>query len=86
MWQLFIEQTTRSQYVPHRERVESDDVGNENFNVKEQMEKSLDGGSKIFACETCRELRQKEGFTFCQFSTLKDLTNIAEESDRIVSF
>ena len=66
--------------------VESEDISDRNFNVKGQMENFLDGGGKIFACETCLKLRQKEGSMFCPFSTLQDLMNIVEESDRIVSF
>jgi uncharacterized protein involved in oxidation of intracellular sulfur len=39
--------------------VESEDTRDKNFNVKEQMEKFLGNGGKIFACGTCLKLRQK---------------------------
>ncbi|HYB93020.1 MAG TPA: DsrE family protein [archaeon] len=65
--------------------VESEDIVDENFNVKEQMEKFINTGGKIFACGTCMKLRHKEGY-ICPLSTLQDLMNIVEESDKIVSF
>lgn len=66
--------------------VESEEINEKDFNIKEQIEKFLDGGGKIFACGTCLKLRQKEGSQVCPLSTLQDLMNIVEESDRIVSF
>ena len=66
--------------------VESEEINYENFSVKGQMEKLLDGDGKIFACGACLKLRQKEGSQVCPLSTLQDLMNIVEESDKIVSF
>jgi sulfur relay (sulfurtransferase) complex TusBCD TusD component (DsrE family) len=66
--------------------VESEEINDKKFNVKKQMEKFLDDGGKIFACGTCLKLRQKEGSQVCPLSTLQDLMNIVEGSDKIVSF
>jgi sulfur relay (sulfurtransferase) complex TusBCD TusD component (DsrE family) len=66
--------------------VESEEIQDKNFNVKEQMEKFLDSDGKIFACGTCLKLRHKEGAPVCPLSTMQDLMTIVEQSDKIVSF
>ena len=66
--------------------VESESIIDKNFNVKEQMEKFLESGGKIFACGTCLKLRHEEGSPICPLSTMQDLMNIVEESDKIVTF
>ena len=66
--------------------VECEEIDDLNFNVKEQLDKFLNGGGKIFACGTCLKSRHKEGFPVCPLSTMQDLMNIVEESDKIVSF
>ena len=66
--------------------VECEEIRNEQFNVKEQVEKFLAKGGKIFACGTCLRSRHKEGSPICPLSTMQDLLNIVEQSDRIISF
>ena len=66
--------------------VESESIIDKNFNVKEQMEKFLASGGKIFACGTCLKLRYEEGSPLCPLSTMQDLMNIVEESDKFVLF
>ena len=66
--------------------VECEEIRDQNFNVKEQLDKFLNGGGKIFACGTCLKSRHKEGSPVCPLSTMQDLMNIVEESDKIVSF
>jgi sulfur relay (sulfurtransferase) complex TusBCD TusD component (DsrE family) len=66
--------------------VEIESINDTNFNIKEQMVKFLDGHGKIFACGTCLKLRHKEGSPICPLSTMQDLMNIVEESDKIVTF
>ena len=45
-------------------------------------------GSKgeIFACGTCLVSRDKEGTPICPMSSMKDLMDIVEKSDRILTF
>jgi len=57
-----------------------------NFNIKEMVKNFLSNGGKIFACGTCLKSRHKEGTAICPLSTMQDLMNIVEESDKIVSF
>tara|TARA_Y100000031_G_C8017902_1_gene291129 strand:- start:83 stop:403 length:321 start_codon:yes stop_codon:yes gene_type:complete len=66
--------------------VECEEISDEQFNVSEQMEKFISLGGSILACGTCLKLRQKEGSAVCPMSSMQDLMNIVEESDKIVSF
>ena len=66
--------------------VECEEINDKKFNVNEQMEKFLNGGGKIFACGTCLKTRHKEGSPVCPISTMEDLMNIVEKSDKIISF
>jgi sulfur relay (sulfurtransferase) complex TusBCD TusD component (DsrE family) len=66
--------------------VEAQDIKDEKFNVKEQMEKFLSAGGSILACGTCLKIRQKEGTETCPLSTMKDMLKLVEESDRVLTF
>jgi len=66
--------------------VEYEEINDKNFNVKEQIEKLLNCGGKIFACGTCLKTRHKEGSPVCPISTMQDLMSIVEKSDKIISF
>lgn len=66
--------------------VECSEIKNKEFDVKNQTKEFLQNGGQIFACGTCLKSRQKEGSTVCPLSTMQDLMNLVEESDKIVSF
>jgi len=66
--------------------VEYETINDAKFNVKEQCEKYLNSKGEIFACGTCLKSRNKEGSKACPLSTMQDLLNIVEESDKIISF
>lgn len=66
--------------------VECGKINDEQFNVKEQVKKFLNNGGAIFACGACLESRYKEGSPACPLSTMQDLMNIVEQSDKIISF
>lgn len=66
--------------------VECEEINDEKFNVKEQIEKFLNCGGEIFACGTCLKTRHKEGSPVCPISTMRDLMSIVEKSDKIISF
>ncbi|MGM5484954.1 MAG: DsrE family protein [Nanobdellota archaeon] len=63
-----------------------EDINDKGFNVKEQVEKFLDKNGENFACETSLESSKKESSPEHPLSTMKDLMNIVEESDRVLSF
>jgi len=66
--------------------VECEEINDDRFNVKEQIGKFINNGGMIFACGTCLKSRHKESSTVCPISTMQDLMNIVEESDKLVSF
>ncbi len=66
--------------------VECDDISNEQFKIREQTEKFLSLGGMIFACGTCLKSRQKDSSPVCPLSTLQELMDIVEQSDKLVTF
>jgi len=66
--------------------VEAEDIKDEKYNVKEQIEQYLAGNGHILACGTCLKARQKGASQVCPISTMKDLLAIVEESEKILTF
>ena len=66
--------------------VECVEIVNKEFDVIEELNKYIDNKGQIFACGTCLVSRNKEDSPICPMSTMKDLMELVEESDKIVSF
>jgi len=66
--------------------VEIESLDTDRFNISEQVKMLVDGGGKIFACGTCLELRQMKISDIYMVATLKELYEIVQESDKIISF
>ena len=66
--------------------VESVEIIDEEFPVIDEINKYVDSKGKIFACGTCLISRNKEGTPICPMSTMSDLMELVEESDKVVSF
>jgi len=66
--------------------VEYEQLGSEKFNIKEQAKSFLEKNGKIFACGTCLKSRNSEGSEMCPISTMKDLYELVNESDKVISF
>lgn len=66
--------------------VEYESINDEKFNVKKEVDKFFDNKGEIFACGSCIKSRKKEGSPVCPLSTMQDLMNIVEESEKIISF
>jgi uncharacterized protein involved in oxidation of intracellular sulfur len=66
--------------------VEAEDIKSERFPVKEQLQSFLDNKGELLACGTCMKNRQKEESNFCPIATMKDLLEIVEWSEKLVSF
>ena len=66
--------------------VEYESLGTDIFKVAEQMQEFLAGGGKVFICGTCLEIHQLKAPETFTVATLKDLYDIVNESDRIVTF
>ena len=66
--------------------VECVEIVNKEFNIIEELNKYIGNKGQIFACGTCLVSRNKEGSPICPMSTMNDLMELVEESDKIVSF
>ena len=66
--------------------VEIEDIKNERYNVKEQVDLFIEGKGQILACGTCLKSREKGGNKICPISTMVDLLKLVEESDKILTF
>lgn len=66
--------------------VECMGLDTENFKVTEQAEAFVANGGKILACGTCLKLRKSEGSAMCPMSSMKDLYQIINECDRVLTF
>ncbi|AIY89344.1 DsrE family protein [Geoglobus acetivorans] len=65
--------------------VECENMNDERFNVREQMEEFVKNGGKIYACGTCLKIRDSSP-ELCPVSTMKDMYEIVKESDRVLTF
>jgi uncharacterized protein involved in oxidation of intracellular sulfur len=66
--------------------VELEQIESDVFAVREQTEGLVERGGKILACGTCLKLRNAQGSEICPLSTMKDLYELIEEADRVVTF
>lgn len=66
--------------------VEAEDIKSANFDVNEQLHSFVENKGEILACGTCMKARQKEGTNFCPIATMKDLLEIVEWSERLLTF
>ena len=66
--------------------VEYQKISNEKYNTVEQAEKFIKAGGKILACGTCIKSREQAESEACPLSTMQDMYDIVNESDRVVTF
>jgi uncharacterized protein involved in oxidation of intracellular sulfur len=66
--------------------VEIEDIKDEKYNVKEQIDLFIENKGQILACGTCLKSREKENSNVCPISTMKDLLKLVEESDKVLTF
>jgi uncharacterized protein involved in oxidation of intracellular sulfur len=66
--------------------VEAEDIKSDKFNVKEQIDFFNGAKGELLACGTCMKARLKESSDYCPIATMKDLLDIVEESDKILTF
>lgn len=65
--------------------VEVEQLSNEKYNIVEQMQTFVDNGGEILACGTCLKIRNSEGTELCPLSTMADLYQIINESDKVIT-
>ena len=66
--------------------VEASSLSNNQYNIKELLEKFIDKNGIIYACGTCLKIRSQKSTELCPMSSMNDLYNIINESDKIISF
>jgi sulfur relay (sulfurtransferase) complex TusBCD TusD component (DsrE family) len=66
--------------------VEAEDIKSDRYPVKEQLQSFIENKGELLACGTCMKNRQKEESNFCPIATLKDMLEIVEWSDKLVTF
>jgi len=69
------------------EGVEYEASSSEKFNIQEQVVEFLKSEkAKILACGTCLKLRNQEATKTCPMGSMKDLYELVQESDEILTF
>jgi uncharacterized protein involved in oxidation of intracellular sulfur len=66
--------------------VEAEDIKSDRFVVRDQLQSFIENKGELLACGTCMKNRQKEESNFCPIATLKDMLEIVEWSDKLLTF
>ena len=66
--------------------VEWETLDTETFKVKEEVQEFLKSEGRIFICGTCLEIHKLKAPETFVVATLKELYDIVEQSDRIITF
>ena len=66
--------------------VEAEDIKSDRFVVRDQLQSFFENKGELLACGTCMKNRQKEESNFCPIATMKDLLEIVEWSDKLLTF
>jgi len=66
--------------------VEYQKISTDKFNTIDQAKKFTSSGGIIYACGSCIESREQESSEMCPISTMKDLYEIINESDKVITF
>ena len=66
--------------------VETESLSNNQFDIKEQMNNFINSKGILYACGTCIKIRNKQSTELCPLSTMADLYEIINSSDKIISF
>jgi sulfur relay (sulfurtransferase) complex TusBCD TusD component (DsrE family) len=66
--------------------VEYQKISTDKYNINEQAKIFLQAGGNIYACGTCIKSREQESSEMCPISTMKDMYEIVQESDKVVTF
>lgn len=66
--------------------VECESLPTDNFNVQDEMQKFVDASGEILACGTCLKIRNSKGTELCPLSSMGDLYDMINTSDKVVSF
>ena len=65
--------------------VESETIDTDKFMVTDKMKEYVDAGGEILACGTCLKIRNSGGSEMCSLTTMQDLYDLINESDKVIS-
>lgn len=65
--------------------VESETIDTDKFMVTDKMQEYVDAGGEILACGTCLKIRNSGGSEMCSLTTMQDLYDLINESDKVIS-
>lgn len=66
--------------------VEIENISDEKFNVRAQLEEFAKNKGIILACGTCLKSRNQSASEVCPISTMIDCVKMVEWSDKVVTF
>ena len=66
--------------------VEAEQTSTNQFDVQNQMENFVAAKGIILSCGTCLTLRNKEASDLCPVSTLSDMYDLINRSDKVLTF
>ncbi|MFC1860842.1 DsrE family protein [Chloroflexota bacterium] len=66
--------------------VECKSMDTETFNITQHIEQFVRSGGKVYICGTCLDLRKQEAPEDFSRATLKELYDIIEWCDKVISF
>ena len=66
--------------------VECESLDTDKFNITNEMSEFIQSGGEILACGTCLKIRHSEGSDICPLSTMADLYEVIQESDKVLTF
>ncbi len=66
--------------------VESEMLDTDMFKISEQMQNFVNKGGEVLACGTCLKIRKSGSTDMCPMSTLEDLYQIIDESEKVLTF
>ena len=66
--------------------VEAKSLSNNQFNIVDQMNNFINSNGILYACGTCIKIRNIKSTKLCPLSTMVDLYEIINHSDKVISF
>lgn len=66
--------------------VEAEGLSSERFDITNQMETFISNNGELYACGTCITYRNKNSSELCPISSMADLYEIINNTDKLISF
>ena len=66
--------------------VEAESLSSDQFDIIGLLKKFTASNGTIYACGTCLQIRKQDSTELCPMSSMADLYDIINQSDKIISF